>query len=166
MRASAQACTRMHAANAACTCAAAQVKQQEWEDVCAHLKGLGSKDASTPPDQWQRRAKDAEYQLLRLCNTLLGLPDPLPFLEVTSSLSSKLAGARTAGGTCVARVRSGGTGAHAQMDQHPAPCERLRAACACCMQSWSSATGSWKQRLQRRRPIPMRCPRLLSSTGP
>jgi len=36
--------------------------------------------------------QDAEYQLLRLCNMLLGLPDPLPFLSSTAALSSRIEG--------------------------------------------------------------------------
>eukprot|EP00983_Pelagomonas_calceolata_P093126 1157742-Pelagomonas_calceolata.AAC.1 len=66
-------------------------RKQEWVELCEQIKGL-DKAGKHSPEQWQHRAKDAEYHVLRLCNMLLGLPDPLPYLANTATLTSKMAG--------------------------------------------------------------------------
>uniref|UniRef100_A0A7S3QQZ2 CASP C-terminal domain-containing protein n=1 Tax=Dunaliella tertiolecta TaxID=3047 RepID=A0A7S3QQZ2_DUNTE len=65
-------------------------RKQEWVELCEQIKGL-DKAGKHSPEQWQHRAKDAEYHVLRLCNMLLGLPDPLPYLANTATLTSKMA---------------------------------------------------------------------------
>jgi len=63
----------------------------EWEELCRQLKVKQTDTSATyTPQQWQQRAKDAEYKLYQICNVLLGAPDPLPFLESVTTLSAKI----------------------------------------------------------------------------
>lgn len=70
----------------------------EWELLVRELKGLSQKTADVPDQQWQQRARDAEYKLYQVCSVLLDAPDPAPFIESVSSLSSKIVGECTVTG--------------------------------------------------------------------
>ena len=63
----------------------------DWEALAGSLKGLQSSSSSA--GGWQQRAKDAEYQLFKLLNLVLDLPDPSPFLANAAALSTKIVGA-------------------------------------------------------------------------
>jgi hypothetical protein len=66
-----------------------QGHKADWELLINGLKGAAhTADAST----WEARAKTAEYELIKLCSTLLSLPDPTPLLGSTSALSAKILG--------------------------------------------------------------------------
>ncbi len=80
----------------ACPLRATQGHKVEWEALCDQLQQLASAGGAKQKNEgkWQERAKQAEYELLKLLNMLLALPDPAPVLATASGLSAKIVGAQ------------------------------------------------------------------------